>query len=54
MKEFASVYSSGGRVHNGRRGTAVRRERKLAVELSFKLPKPFPVMGFLQQGPKVS
>lgn len=54
MKEFASVYSFGGRVHNGRRGTAVRPERKLAVELSFKLPKPFLVMGFLQQGPKVS
>lgn len=54
MKEFVSVYSFRGRVHNGRRGTAVRTDRKLEVELSSKLPKPSPVMDFLQQGPKVS
>lgn len=40
MKEFASVYSFRGRVHNGRRDTAVRTERKLEVELSYKTPKP--------------
>lgn len=50
MKEFVSVYSFRGRVHNGRRGTAVRTERKMDVELSSKLSKPLPppVIDFLQ------